>query len=364
VPAKISIFIFGAVITWLLGFVVIKLAFRFQFLDQPGGRKAHHSAIPYGGGLMIFLGCMLQCAVYLLIYLLNQESFQTWFPGVHFDATIKESKGWAIFLGALAMLVLGAVDDRVGLSAQKKLGLQILITALTLWFGNLSMSFFVPNPWLGFLGTLFWVILITNAFNLIDNMDGLCGGVCLITLGLHIILLSHAGHLMVEMASIVCLSSVFAFLIFNKPPAKLYLGDSGSYFLGFLMAMLSVMATYYREGQSLAGILTPVLILAVPLFDVATVLWIRTKLGQPWFQADRNHFSHRLLALGLSEWQSLAVILMLSLVCGMGGLLLGYLSNTLAWLVFSQCVMVLFVIHFLERAGQSRDTMTGMNDVE
>lgn len=353
-PAKISIFIFGAVITWLLGFVVIKLAHRFQFLDQPGGRKVHDSAVPYGGGLMIFLGCLIQSAVYLLIYLLFQQDFQGWFPGVHFDATIKDPKGLAIFFGALAMLILGAVDDRVGLPAGKKLLLQILITTLTLWFGKMSMSFFVPIPWLGFLGTLFWVILITNAFNLIDNMDGLCGGVSLVTLALHIILLNHAGHLMVEMASLVCLSSVFAFLLFNKPPAKLYLGDSGSYFLGFLIAMLSVMATYYREGQSLAGILTPVLILAVPLFDVATVLWIRTKLGLPWLQADRNHFSHRLLALGLNEWQSLGVILMLSLVCGLGGILLSYLGNTLAWLVFCQCVMVLLVIHFLERAGQSR----------
>lgn len=351
-PAKLSIFIFGAAITWLLGFLVIKLALRFQFLDQPGGRKAHQTAIPYGGGLMIFLGCMLQSLLCLLVFFSFRESFQAWFPGVHFDAIIKDPKGLAIFLGALAMLVLGAVDDVRGLSAIKKLSFQVLITALTLWYGQMSMSFFVPLPWLGFLGTLFWVILITNAFNLIDNMDGLCGGVSLVTLGLHIILLHHAGHLMVEVASIVCMSSVFAFFLFNKPPAKLYLGDSGSYFLGFLIAMLSVMSTYYREGQSLAGILTPVLILAVPLFDVATVLWIRTKLGQPWFKADRNHFSHRLLALGLSEWQSLTVILMLCLVCGLGGLLLSYLSNTLAWMVFCQCVMILSVIHFLERAGQ------------
>ena len=354
-PAKISIFVFGAVITWLLGFLVIKIALRFHFLDQPGGRKVQSSAIPYGGGLMIFIGCILQSAVCLVIYLLNQQTFQSWFPGVHFDAIIKDPKGWSIFLGAFSMLVLGAIDDRIGISASKKLIFQILITALTLWFGEMSMSFFVPVPWLGFLGTLFWVILITNAFNLIDNMDGLCGGVSLITLGLHVILLNHAGHLMVEVASIVCMSSVFAFLLFNKPPARLYLGDSGSYFLGFLIAMLSVLATYYREGQSLAGILTPLLILAVPLFDVATVLWIRTKSGQPWFQADRNHFSHRLLSLGLNEWQSLAVILMLSLVCGLGGLLLGYLSNMLAWLVFCQCIMILFVIHFLERAGQNKE---------
>lgn len=353
-PAQAVIFVVGAFLCWGLGFYILKLSHCFNFLDHPGGRKQQSVPIAYGGGLLIFFGCLLQILIALSVYLSSNELFQAWFPEVHFDAILKEPKGLATFIGACSMLILGTWDDLRHLNPKIKLGAQIIIVSFVLWWGEMSMSFFLPIPWLGFIGTCIWVVLITNAFNLIDNMDGLCGGVSLITLALHLVLLHQGGHWMLGAVSLICMSSVCAFMFYNLPPARLYLGDSGSYFLGFLIAMLSVLSTYYHEGQSMAGILTPILILAVPLFDVITVLWIRTKNRKPWFVGDRNHFSHRLLDLGLSQMQSLLLILALSLACGLGGLLLPYVNDTMVVLIFAQTLIVLWVIHLLERASRKK----------
>jgi len=362
-PAKLIIFIIGSVLTYALGLFILRFSKKLKFLDRPSeDRKIQPKAVPYGGGLLIFLGILSQVLLGLGIYILFQETFQVWFPGVHFDAVLNDPKGLSIFLGSIAMLILGGVDDVKQLSPRTKLIVQLSVTAFVLWWGKMSMSFFLPVPWIGFLGTMFWVVLITNAFNLIDNMDGYCGGVSLVVLGLHIILLNQAGHLMVELVCCACFASLLGFMWYNKPPAKLYLGDSGSYFLGFLISMLSVLSTYYRDGQSLAGSLTPILILAVPLFDVATVLWIRTKLKKSWFKGDLNHFSHRLLDLGLSPAQSLGLILTLSLVCGLGGLMLQHLSELMAVAVFIQVLIILWVIHLLERASRSKSLKVSAPD--
>lgn len=347
-PAKTVIFLIGSALTYVLGLFVLRQSRKWGFLDHPGERKLQKEPVPYGGGLLIFGGILLQVLLALLVYLTLHTTFRQYFPEVHFDAIFKDVKGPAIFLGALAMLGLGLWDDLSQLSPFKKLFLQALVTLLVLVCGKMSMSFFVPIPWLGLVGTTLWVLLITNAFNLIDNMDGYCGGVSLVVLGLHLLLLNQAGHFMVEMVSLVCMASVFAFLCFNKPPAKLYLGDSGSHFLGFLIAMLSVLSTYHREGQEIVSVLTPLFILAVPLFDVASVVWIRIKNKKPWYIGDRNHFSHRLLALGLSETQSLGVILGLTMLCGLGGLMLQYVSHLVALMIFAFMVLVFLLIYRFE----------------
>jgi UDP-GlcNAc:undecaprenyl-phosphate GlcNAc-1-phosphate transferase len=146
----------------------------------------------------------------------------------------------------------------------------------------------------------------------------------------------------------MALGPVLAFGKWNCPPARMYLGDAGSLSLGFFIAILSVVSTYYHEGQSVISILTPLLILAIPLFDVATVMFIRFRLKKPYFLGDQNHFSHRLLRLGLSVPQALMVIFLLTAITGVAAVVLQHSNAWEGLFLLLQVLMILMVVLVLE----------------
>ncbi|MBF0245975.1 MAG: undecaprenyl/decaprenyl-phosphate alpha-N-acetylglucosaminyl 1-phosphate transferase, partial [Planctomycetes bacterium] len=264
--AYISVFAVGCALTSLYLFVVRPLAERVGYVDRPGPRKSHSRPVPYGGGVAIFLSLFSICSSVLILESLGLGSTVT---SHHLDLRLVRTDltTYAIAAGGVGIFLIGLLYDVFDLSALTKLGLQSLI-ALTVVLLGPRMSFFSPSQVLAVAGTVFWILLITNAFNLLDNMDGLSTSIAGIALGIHFILLHGQGHYLLALLTLLLLSSLVAFLFFNLPPARIYLGDAGSLLIGYIVAILSVLSTYYEEGAPVGALVTPILILAIPLYDV------------------------------------------------------------------------------------------------
>lgn len=355
-PAYFIIFGGGFAINFLCLFAVRRWALAWGFLDHPGDRKIHTHAVPYGGGISFFL-CFFLTGIFYFIAV-KMGWLQSWKTDqrLGWRYVFEDPRTWAIGFGGCCVFVIGLCDDLWKLSARSKLFWQSLAFGLTVTFGP-KMSFFAPWWPIGLVGTVIWLLLITNAFNLLDNMDGLCATIACITLAIHFILLQKTGHYMLCLLTLFILALCVGFLCHNAPPARIYLGDAGSLLLGYSVAQLSVLSTYYREGDSVTTIAMPLLIMAIPLYDVVTVMLIRFKTGQPFFKADRNHFSHRLLKLGLSTWQTLLTIGSLSLAMGLGALLLAHSSHLETLIILIESGLIFLVIIILEKAG-AKSTQT------
>jgi UDP-GlcNAc:undecaprenyl-phosphate GlcNAc-1-phosphate transferase len=271
--------------------------------------------------------------------------------------------------------VLGVYDDRRALGPWSKLGVQAAVAVGLVGFCDIRVLQFLAGPdgWLPagagtavmFTVSLLWIIVITNAMNFLDNMDGLAAGVGLVAGGLYLAATLLGGQWFVAgLAALLC-GALLGFLVLNLPPARLYLGDGGSLVVGLMLAVISVRTTYAAWGTAdgLApaapeagvlpggawyGVLMPVLVLAVPLYDFTSVTLIRLARGQSPFTGDHNHFSHRLLRRGLTKRKVLAVVLLSTLATGLGGVMLGRLDAWQAALVATQAAAVLAVLALLE----------------
>jgi UDP-GlcNAc:undecaprenyl-phosphate GlcNAc-1-phosphate transferase len=348
IPTYLFIILAGWWLCSRLAKFVYRASLRFGYLDHPGDRKPQANPVPYGGGFVFLLG--LLCWGVILLFAHGVGLLAWLFP--HHSllprVLIHSSSAVLFGVGLVGMLCLGFLDDLWQLSPRVKLITQLLLVTWVVAMGDLRMSFFVEWSWLGYLGTILWVVLITNAFNLIDNMDGYSVIVTLVTLMVHGIILHGHGHFLMALVCCMALGPVLAFAQWNRPPAKMYLGDAGSLSLGFFVAMLSVASTYYHDGQSVISILTPLLVLAIPLFDVATVMFIRYRLKKPYFLGDHNHFSHRLLKLGLSVPQALAVIFLLTSTTGLAAIVLQHSNAWEGVCLLLQVMMILVVVLMLE----------------
>jgi UDP-GlcNAc:undecaprenyl-phosphate GlcNAc-1-phosphate transferase len=209
-------------------------------------------------------------------------------------------------------------------------------------------------PLLGGAVTIVWIVGLTNAFNMLDNMDGLAASVGLIAAVLFCGAQVAVGSLFVPAVLLVVVGALAGFLLHNHPPARLFMGDAGSNFLGFLMGALTVVGTFTRAGYSHVGVLAPLLVMAVPLYDMTSVVLIRLREGRSPFQGDRRHFSHRLVARGLTPPQAVATIDLVTLASGLGALLLHQLEGLGACVVLVQTGCLLGVVAILElSAGRS-----------
>jgi UDP-GlcNAc:undecaprenyl-phosphate GlcNAc-1-phosphate transferase len=223
-------------------------------------------------------------------------------------------------LGLLAaggvIFLLGLVDDLKPLRPSVKLAGQIAGACLLIPFG--IHAIFVVHPLIAVPATLFWVVAISNAFNLLDNMDGLSAGVAFISACFLCLISMHQGQPALATASAALAGAALGFLLFNFSPARVFMGDSGSLFLGFTLGSLSIMGTWHEASNLFLILLVPLLVLAVPLFDTTLVTVLRKLAGRAISQGGRDHSSHRLVALGLSERH--AVLLLYAVCTAFGGL--------------------------------------------
>jgi UDP-GlcNAc:undecaprenyl-phosphate GlcNAc-1-phosphate transferase len=257
-----------------------------------GAREAHHAhrlPVPRYGGLALVVAFL---GIELVAMILSPV------PAAQRQDTL------VMILGCVAMFTVGFWDDAKPLGAQRKLYLQIAIAAGVCASGITVETFKVPFAdvtvqlgWLGYIVTVLWLVSLTNLINLVDGVDGLAGGICLMLMAL----LAYVGHAQCNLHLLAAgmVGALAGFLCFNFPPARIYMGDGGAYFLGFLIGVSTVVSS--QKGTVLAALIAPLFVLALPLLDTTLAIIRRGCQGLPIFRPDRRHIHHRLLETGVSQ---------------------------------------------------------------
>jgi UDP-GlcNAc:undecaprenyl-phosphate GlcNAc-1-phosphate transferase len=258
----------------------------------------------------------------------------------------------------LALHVLGLIDDARALGPYGKLAVQLGVTAGFVAIFDVRAVTFLDNlglgRWPSVLVTVLWIGTITNAFNFLDNMDGLSAGVAAVCTTAFLVTALLIGQWFVAATLAVLMGAVLGFLAWNFPPAKIFMGDSGSLVIGFILGVLTVRTTFVPPGTDLAAgwyaIFAPLIVLAVPLYDFLVVTVIRLARGHSPFRGDTNHFSHRLVARGMSRRTAVLCIYLVTASTSASAIVLTQVRGTLAAvLIFGQTVLVLGLVALLEQ---------------
>lgn len=308
---------------------------RTGLVDDPGHRKIHDNPIPLAGGLAVMTGILIPLllgSAALACYLTLDRAPRL--PGfsllgaqttdlLAYGLTRRASQLMVILGGALAMVLLGYLDDKHELSARAKFGGQFLIAMLVALSG-VRITLFIDNILFSYAITILWILTVTNAFNFMDNMNGLCAGLGAIGAWQFAVSASVHGQYLVVLLSLLTFGALLGFLPFNFPRASIFLGDAGSHLVGFLLSVLAILPHFYTpETQRAWTVITPLLILAVPLGDMAWVVLWRFRHHRPVYIGDTNHLSHRLTRRGLSRSHAVLIIWLLAAAAGSLPLLLG-----------------------------------------
>ncbi|MBU0638203.1 MAG: undecaprenyl/decaprenyl-phosphate alpha-N-acetylglucosaminyl 1-phosphate transferase [Planctomycetes bacterium] len=334
--------------------LAMRVARRIDFVDHPGEHKSHEKATPYGGGSAIFLAGWLPTIVLLILVAAVPVEWITRIFGeeiVPYVGGARERAGPTLIIlaGGVVLHVLGLVDDFRPLGALPKLALIAIVGLLVSAVGGVRIAEFLgPVP--SILLTTAWIIVVANAFNFLDNMDGLSAGVACIATVFLIICGVMAGQVFVPGLACVFLGAMLGFLIFNFPPARIFMGDAGSLPVGYMLAVVSILTSYWESGTDRPpfALAMPLVVLAVPLYDFASVVLIRITEGRNPLKGDQRHFSHRLVERGLSRRSAVLTIYLATAATGLGATLLpnAGLRETVTILVM--VLMVLLIIAILE----------------
>jgi UDP-GlcNAc:undecaprenyl-phosphate GlcNAc-1-phosphate transferase len=344
-------------------YVVRANAARWGLIDLPNERKVHTTPTPRGGGLAVWFGvvgtfAIAQAVLWFLTQSSGLEEHIPEFARKHLAGMAgKSSQLWILLTAGTVLMLLGLADDRGGLSWQFRLVVEVVVAAACVWLvPSLRATAFIPYPLITGALSVLWIVALINAFNMLDNMDGLSAGVAAIAASMlaAVMLMSPdplTGQPQLFKAGmlLVLVGSLLGFLWHNRPPAKIFMGDSGSYFIGFMIACATLLASFtgYHSATRHA-ILAPLCVMAVPLYDMTTVILIRLKSGKSPFAADKNHFSHRLVDLGLTQPQAVLTIYLTTAACGLGALMLHRVDTVGAVLIMLQIGCVLCLIGILE----------------
>lgn len=354
-------------VAWLGVFAMKRIAPRIGFVDKPGHRKIHHNPKPLGGGVGIFLGVSLPLAVGVLI--VNSVDPPTWLiergfqPGYWSGARQQTPLALGVLGGMVALHLMGLRDDRKALGPYSKLFIQLgVTTALVLGMEYLAQE--IPSLRLRALTalglvpsvilTVLWITAITNAFNFLDNMDGLSAGIAAVCTIAFLVTAITIQQWFVAAALALLLGALIGFLCFNFPPASIFMGDAGSLVVGFLLGVLTIKTTFLPPGESFAAgwysVFAPVIVLALPLYDLIVVSLIRLSRGKSPFVGDTNHFSHRLVARGMSRRTAVLCLYLITAATSVAAILLPQVQSTFgAMLIFAQTILVLCVVALLEQ---------------
>jgi len=343
-------------LSFVLTALARKVTPRLGFVDRPGGHKAHERAMPLGGGVAMFVAWAAPVAVLLLV----ARAAPPGADGRLAEVARRTGPLSLVLVGSLLVMVLGLLDDIRNLSVVSRVVVVVGVAAgLHLASPELRITLFAG--WAGFslLYTVLWVFGITNAFNFLDNMDGLSAGVALVASVILAVVGFQSGQVMMAWLALALAGATAGFLAFNFPPATIYMGDAGGLFLGFTLSMLTILFTFYESGDApsgrLYGVLMPLFILALPVFDTLTVIVIRLREGRPIWRGDRSHFSHRLVALGMSRREAVLFIYIVTFCLGLASTLLNSLDTTGAVVIFVVAVTIFTLIVLLERAGRRKN---------
>ncbi len=325
---------FAAAVSYMMTPPVKRFAEKVGAIDVPKDeRRVHNHPIPRMGGLAIFIGFVLSLLIFVDV----------------------STPVLGILLGALIIVVMGAIDDIVNLNAWVKLAGQIVAAVVAIRCGIVFDAISNPNPfseqttfvlanYLPIPLTLLWIVGCTNAVNLIDGLDGLAVGVSTISSLTMLVVAMFVAEPSVAVILAALTGACLGFIPYNFNPAKIFMGDVGSQLLGFVLSTASIMGMF--KLHAMITFLVPLLALAVPLADTVFAFFRRIIHGQSPFHADKGHFHHRLLALGLSQKQAVAVLYGISAVLGLIAVLLAG-SGALVRIVCAVCAFIIALMVWL-----------------
>ena len=335
---------------WLTG-LCRRLAPKLGLLDRPKNEahKTHRQATPVAGGIGMCLAWLLTLAGGIII----SVKAKNWLPP-DFDFVVPGLQNiWQNLLliasGASLITIFGVIDDRKSMRPGKKFLLQFLVAAATAsWGPRLTLGIsYQPICW---ILTVLWILTVINALNFFDNMDGLAGGAAMIAALFLLFIASIREQHFVAMLAAATGGSALGFLFHNRPPAKIFMGDGGSHFLGYCLALLCIMTTFYvpGESQTVTPVLIPLLVLGIPLFDAVMVVLIRLKKKQPFYVGDNQHISHRFSKLGISRNHAVLLVCLLCFISGAGAATLLWLPPAGVCVIFAQTGAMLAVVSIIQ----------------
>lgn len=333
---QVLFMIFAFIVSFAFTFATTPLvrlfAFKIGAIDIPkDNRRMHKKPTPRIGGLAIIFGFTVATLCFA------QPSRQL----------------YGTLAGAAIIAVMGVIDDCKNLPAKLKFVIQIIAALVVVFAGDIKIDVFTnpnflsDNPywvlpeWLSVTLTVIWIVFITNAVNFIDGLDGLAAGVSAI-MSISLVFISiRVGEYSIAILGIALMGSCFGFLPFNFNPAKIFMGDTGSTFLGFMLATLSIQGVF--KSYAVISFAVPLLILGLPLFDALFAMIRRILRGQSPMTADRGHLHHRLVDMGFSQKQTVFILYAISGVLGITAVLLAE-SGVLRALLLVICVLILLLI--------------------
>ncbi len=327
-------FVAAMVISMVMIPIMVRLAPRFGLMDRPNERKVHAIPVPRVGGIGIVIGVLVP-----VVFLLPMDNLVR-----------------AYVLGALVLFLFGLWDDISEIGHYPKFVGQLIAVMIVVLYGDLYVvSFpFVPggeiSPILGVPFTILALVGMINAINHSDGLDGLAGGESLFSLGAIALLAVFARDAVALTIALTVIGGILGFLRYNTHPARVFMGDSGSQFLGYTLGFLAILLTQIVDTELSPAV--PLLLLGLPVIDIIAVLWKRAHARSNLFRATRNHIHHRLLDLGFVHQESVIIIYSLQMIFVTGGVLLRYESNWLITGVYiSLCLAVFFMLNLAERSG-------------
>ncbi|MDD3395713.1 MAG: MraY family glycosyltransferase [Acidaminococcaceae bacterium] len=323
--AYLVAFVVSLVVAWFVTPYVKKLAFRIGAVDRPNARKVHHTIMPRLGGLAIYCGFMLAVLCCMEI----------------------SKDVLAMLLGGTIILIVGICDDIYQLTAKAKLLGQI-VAALVLiafdirieWFNNPLGGYFYLD-YLSIPFTIFWVVSFTNVVNLMDGLDGLAAGVSSIASVTVILVALQQGFYPVAIITAALAGGTLGFMRYNFNPATIFMGDTGSLFIGYMLAAISIFGAV--KSAATIALLVPAIALGLPIMDTAFAIIRRYTSGRPIFQPDKGHFHHRLLAMGLTQKQAVILMYLISAALGVAAILFADLDGIYAVLLLVIIITLVFI---------------------
>ncbi len=365
-------FVISVIGTW----IAMRVGRRVGAMDTEaiaGQVKEARRAVPNTGGIAIAGAIWVPMLVGLIgAMVVDPGSLPEWLGSVQDswgDLTQRTGMGWVLLVCVLVLHVLGVVDDRKPMGAMGKLVVMVLPAIAFVWLTDSRlltlMDPYVGGAWLSVVLTVVWIVMVTNAMNFIDNMDGLSAGIAAIAGGLFLVGALMNAQWFVGVVLALLVGGCVGFLVFNFPPAKVFMGDGGSLVIGFVLAAMTVRTTYIApgaEGPSAGAwyaVLMPIAVLAVPLYDFVSVTMIRIAQGKSPFKGDLQHFSHRIRDKGLSGRSTILVIYALTGCTGICGIVLTRAGDVVAILMGVQIVLLISAIALFEYKAQRKGAAHG-----
>ncbi len=306
----------GALLTSLLALPLWrKWCLRTNVVDDPGERKIHDKPVPLAGGFAVLTGILLPLAGGVILFKLGAVKFSS--AGLIVHGIDRRALELAVLaFGAIAITILGWFDDKHELKPLPKFAGQFLI-ALLVAVACKRITLFVPSEIFSYAITILWILTVVNAFNFMDNMNGLCAGLGAIGAFIFALIAAADGEYLVAITGFLMCGALVGFLPWNFPNARAFLGDAGSHLVGYLLAVMAILPHFYtRQNPHPLAVLAPLFVLAIPLIDLAQVVLLRTLNKKPFWIGDTNHLSHRLVRAGFSKTRAVLMFWLAAAIVG------------------------------------------------